>query len=99
MDDLELIKQKINIVDLISEYIPLKRAGINFKTNCPFHNEKTPSFIVSPERQIFKCFGCNRGGDIFRFLIEKEGLDFKDVLEILAKKAGIVLKRKHEVTD
>lgn len=94
MDDLDLIKQKINIVDLISEYLPLKKAGVNFKANCPFHQEKTPSFMVSPERGIFHCFGCNVGGDIFKFLILKEGMDFPDALEFLAKKAGVVLKRK-----
>ncbi len=92
MDEIELIKSKINIVDLIAEYIPLKKAGVNFKAPCPFHSEKTPSFVVSPERQIFKCFGCQKSGDIFTFLMEKEGMDFKDALEMLAKKAGIVLK-------
>ena len=93
MDEKEQIKQKINIVDLVAEYIPLKKAGINFKTSCPFHTEKTPSFIVSPERQIFKCFGCSKGGDIFTFLMEKEGMDFKEALEVLAKKAGVTLKQ------
>lgn len=92
MDDTELIKQKINIVDLIQEYLPLKKSGINFKALCPFHNEKTPSFVVSPERQIFKCFGCQKGGDIFTFLMEKEGMEFKEALEFLAKKAGVALK-------
>ncbi len=94
MDDLDLIKQKINIVDLIQEYLPLKKAGVNFKSPCPFHQEKTPSFMVSPERGIFHCFGCNVGGDIFKFLMLKEGMDFPDTIEFLAKKAGITLKRK-----
>lgn len=94
MDETELIKEKINIVDLISEYLPLKKTGVNFKALCPFHSEKTPSFIVSAERQIFKCFGCNRGGDIFTFLMEKEGMDFKEALEFLAKKAGVILQRR-----
>ena len=93
MDDVETVKQKINIVDLISEYLPLKKAGVNFKANCPFHNEKTPSFIVSPERQIWHCFGCQKGGDHFTFLMEKEGMEFKEALEVLAKKAGVTLKK------
>lgn len=94
MDDKDLIKEKINIVDLIQEYLPLKKAGINFKALCPFHNEKSPSFIVSPERGIWHCFGgCQKGGDIFTFLMEKEGMDFKEALEVLAKRAGVILKR------
>src|SRR3989338_6167086 len=93
MDDIELIKSKINIVDLIQEYLPLKKAGINFKANCPFHQEKSPSFMVSPERQIWHCFGCQKHGDCFTFLMEKEGLEFKDALEILAQRAGVTLKR------
>ncbi|MFH0937057.1 MAG: DNA primase [Candidatus Daviesbacteria bacterium] len=99
MDDIELIKQKINIVDLIQEYLPLKKAGVNFKAPCPFHSEKTPSFIVSPERGIFHCFGCGVGGDIFKFLMLKEGMEFVDALELLAKRAGVVLKRKVGVRD
>ncbi len=66
MDETELIKQKINIVDLIQEYLPLKKSGVNFKANCPFHNEKTPSFMVSPERGIFKCFGCFPPGELIK---------------------------------
>lgn len=94
MDDLDLIKQKINVVYLIQEYLPLKKAGVNFKAPCPFHPEKNPSFIVSPERQIWHCFSCNRGGDIFKFLMEKEGMEFKEALEYLAQKAGVTLSKK-----
>ncbi|MCR4305859.1 MAG: DNA primase [Candidatus Daviesbacteria bacterium] len=94
MDDVSLIKEKINIVDLLSEYLPLKKSGVNFKTNCPFHDEKTASFVVSPERQIWHCFGCQKGGDSFTFLMEKEGMEFKEALEMLAQKAGITLQRK-----
>ena len=99
MDDVELIKEKINIVDLISEYLTLKKSGINFKATCPFHNEKTPSFIVSPERQIWHCFGCGVGGDLFTFLMQKEGMEFKEALEFLAKKAGVTLKRSESKKD
>lgn len=96
MDDLELIKSKISVVDLIQEYLPLKKSGVNFKANCPFHNEKTPSFVVSPERGIWHCFGCDRGGDIFKFLMEKEGLTFPEALETLAQKAGVILKKNSQ---
>lgn len=99
MDDTELIKEKINIVDLISEYLTLKKSGVNFKAICPFHSEKTPSFVVSPERQIWHCFGCQKGGDHFTFLMEKESLDFKEALEILAKKAGVILKKTPDKKD
>lgn len=99
MDDVTLIKEKINIVDLISEYLSLKKTGANFKTNCPFHNEKTASFVVSPERQIWHCFGCQKGGDVFTFLMEKEGMEFKEALEFLAKKTGVVLKKTPDKQD
>ncbi len=86
------IKAKIDIVDLISEYTPLKSAGTNWKARCPFHNEKTPSFMVSRERANWHCFGCGRGGDIFSFVQEMEGLDFPESLRLLAKRAGVQLK-------
>ena len=91
-DTLEEIKNSIDIVELISEYVHLKKAGQNWKGLCPFHTEKTPSFMVSPAKQIFHCFGCGAGGDIFTFLTRYETLTFPEALNMLAKKAGVTLK-------
>ncbi|HSW64230.1 MAG TPA: DNA primase [Dissulfurispiraceae bacterium] len=91
----EEIRSRIDIVDLVSQYVELKRAGQNFKGLCPFHSEKTPSFTVNPSRQIFHCFGCNKGGDIFTFLMERENLSFQEVLASLAEMAGVSLERSH----
>ena len=85
------IKSKIDIVEVISSYVPLKKAGRNLSGLCPFHGERTPSFMVSPERQAFKCFGCSKGGDVFTFLEEIEGWDFRETLEELAKRSGVKL--------
>jgi DNA primase len=93
MDEVAQIREKVDLVSLISEYIPLRKMGRNFKAICPFHNEKTPSFIVSPERQIWHCFGgCNKGGDIYSFLMEYENLEFVEALRILAKRTGVELR-------
>jgi len=99
MDQLEEIKAKVDVVQLISEYLPLQKAGRNFKTACPFHSEKTPSFIVSPERQIWKCFGCGLGGDVFHFLMEYERMDFGEALRLLAKRTGVILKSYQPTED
>ncbi len=92
MDQASQVREKIDIVALISEYIPLKKMGRNFNSNCPFHNENSPSFVVSPERQIWHCFGCGKGGDAFSFLMEYENLEFIEALRILGKKAGVEIK-------
>jgi DNA primase len=93
MDQVEEIKQRVDIVDLISSYIELKKAGANFKAICPFHSEKTPSFMVSQDKGIFKCFGCDESGDIFSFVEKMEGVDFPEALKILAERAGVKLEK------
>src|SRR5574344_2606581 len=91
MNPSDEIKSKLDLVDFIREYIPVKAAGVNFQALCPFHGEKTPSFVISPEKQIWHCFGCGKGGDIFAFVMEMEGLTFPEALRLLAPKAGIQL--------
>jgi DNA primase len=93
MDQIEEIKQKTDIVTLVQARIKLTKSGRNFKSVCPFHSERTPSFMVSPELQIYKCFGCGKGGDVYGFLKEYEGMDFPEALKYLADRAGIKLER------
>ena len=88
----EQIKERLNIETVVGSYLKLERAGNNFKAKCPFHNEKTPSFFISPDRGSYYCFGCNAKGDIFTFVQEFEGVDFLGALKILAEKAGIKLE-------
>ena len=91
-DVLDQIRLRADIVDVVQSYVPtLKKAGLTWKACCPFHHEKTPSFTVNPDRQYFKCFGCGKGGDVFKFVMELENLDFSSAVEQLAHKYGIII--------
>src|SRR6186713_2857218 len=93
IDDLRL---QANILAVIQEYVPLKRAGTSYKGNCPFHNEKTPSFNVHPDKGFFHCFGCGAGGDVFKFLELHEKVGFQDAVRMLAQKFGASLPETEE---
>ncbi len=92
-NQIEEIKSRLDIVQIIEKYVPLKQAGKNYSGLCPFHHEKTPSFIVSPDIQRYKCFGCGESGDMFNFIQKIENLDFPETLQKLAKDAGVELKQ------
>lgn len=96
---LEEIRSRCDIVEIISQYIPLRRAGANYKAGCPFHDEKTASFMVSPAKQIFHCFGCGVGGDVFGFIKQYEHVDFIDAVKLLAGKTGITIPEKKYTKD
>lgn len=95
MDQVQEIKNRLNIVDVAREYIPqMKQLGTNWKALCPFHTEKTPSFMISEDKQIWHCFGCGEGGDVFEFVKRIENVDFSESLRMLAQKAGVVLQKQ-----
>ncbi|MEE8471299.1 MAG: DNA primase [Dehalococcoidia bacterium] len=99
MSTVDEIKHRLDMVDVAGAYLELKQAGRNLKALCPFHQEKTPSFFVFPDKQSWRCFGCGAGGDIISFVMKKESVDFSEALKMLAEKAGISLIRKKEPAE
>ncbi len=94
----EEIRSRSDIVELINSYVPLKKAGAAYKACCPFHSEKTPSFTVTPQRQRYHCFGCGAGGDVFKFVMEREGVDFPTAIHMLATRCGVVIPEREYST-
>ena len=88
------VRESLDVVEVIGQYVQLKRAGKAWKGRCPFHEEKTPSFTVTPDQGLYYCFGCQRGGDVFRFVMDIENLTFPEALEKLARKANLEMPRR-----
>ena len=98
-DTIDRIYAAADIVEVISDYVSLKRKGVNYQACCPFHNEKTPSFVVSPSKGLFKCFGCSKGGNAVTFVMEHENITYPEALKIVAKKYGIEVKEKEQTEE
>ena len=90
-DVIAQVIDRCDIVEIIAAYVPLKKAGRSFKGQCPFHHEKTPSFMVNPDKQIFHCFGCDVGGNVVGFMMKQERLEFPEAIRMLAKKVNVVV--------
>ena len=88
-----------DIVDIISDYVTLKKKGVNYQACCPFHNEKTPSFVVSPSKGVYKCFGCGKGGNAVTFVMEHEGVSYPEALKIVAKRYGIEIQEREQTEE
>src|ERR1700687_1820835 len=95
-ETLQAIRERVSIVEVVSGYVSLKKAGRNFLGLCPFHGEKTPSFTVSDERGLFHCFGCGAGGTVFTFLMRADRITFPEAVEALARRAGVALPQRIE---